>query len=198
MGEGVPPVAVTLRVVEAFLQIVIGNGWTVMAGSGTTVTITGMNFSNIPADNNVMFGGNQATVTAASGTELTVTVPNASGNFQISIVVNGLTGNSNNPFNITAAGETPSVNSFAFESSVITLNGDGVNDRLVIQNFETYGKCDISIYNSRGLLIFSQKDYQNDWDMTINGRQLITGGYFYVAQTEKGVFRGSFSILTQF
>jgi len=165
---------------------------------GTTVTITGMNFSNIPADNNVMFGGNQATVTEASGTELTVTVPNASGNFQISIVVNGLTGNSNNPFNITAAGETPSVNSFAFESSVITLNGDGVNDRLVIQNFETYGKCDISIYNSRGLLIFSQKDYQNDWDMTINGRQLITGGYFYVAQTEKGVFRGSFSILTQF
>lgn len=165
---------------------------------GTTVTITGMNFSNIPADNNVMFGGNQATVTAASGTQLTVTVPNASGNLQISVTVNGLTANSNNPFNITTEGENPSVNSFAFESSVITLNGDGVNDRLVIQNFGIYGKCDISIYNSRGLLIFSQKDYQNDWDMTINGRQLLTGGYFYVAQTENGVFRGSFSILTQF
>lgn len=165
---------------------------------GTTVTITGMNFSNIPADNNVSFGGNQATVTAASETQLTVTVPNGSGNFQISVVVNGLTGNSNNQFSITAAGENPSVNSFAFESSVITLNGDGINDRLVIQNFGIYGKCDISIYNSRGLLIFSQKDYQNDWDMTINGRQLLTGGYFYVAQTEKGVFRGSFSILTQF
>jgi gliding motility-associated-like protein len=78
------------------------------------------------------------------------------------------------------------------------MNGDGINDRLVVKNFDIYGKCDISIYNSRGLLIYSQQDYQNDWDMTINGRLLTTGGYFYIAQTELGVFRGSFSILTQF
>jgi gliding motility-associated-like protein len=145
-----------------------------------------------------MFGGTQATVTAASGTQLTVTVPNGSGNLPISVTVNGLTGNANNPFIVSSDGDNPPVNSFAFESSVITLNGDGVNDRLVVQNFDIYGKCDLSIYNSRGLLVFSQKDYQNDWDMTINGRELETGGYFYIAQTELGVVRGSFSILRQF
>lgn len=165
---------------------------------GTTVTINGMNFSSTPADNNVTFGGIPATVSSASSTQLIVTVPGGSGNLPILVTVNGLTGSSNTPFTVTSGEVNPSINSFAFESSVITLNGDGINDRLVIQNFEIYGKCDISIYNSRGLLIFSQKDYQNDWDMTINGRQLVTGGYFYVAQTDKGVFRGSFSILTQF
>jgi gliding motility-associated-like protein len=175
------------------------NSFTPTSGPiGTTVTINGSNFSTNIADNNVFFGGIQATVTAASTTQLTVTVPDATGNQIIAVTVNGLTANSNNSFNITSTGENPSANSFVFESSVITLNGDGINDRLVIQNFETYGKCDIYVYNSRGILIFSQKDYQNDWDMSIKGRILETGGYFYVAETESGVFRGSFSILKQF
>jgi gliding motility-associated-like protein len=105
---------------------------------------------------------------------------------------------SNNPFNITFSGTGPNNNSFEFESPVLTLNGDGINDRLIIKNFEGYGKCSISVYNSRGVLIYSNKDYKNDWDLTINGRLLETGGYFYIAETDSGIYRGSFSILRPF
>ena len=165
---------------------------------GTTVTITGSNFSTNSADNNVSFGGNQATVISSTTTQLIVTVTNLTGDHNIIVTVNGLTTYSNDPFNITSPGDNPSQDSFQFESSVLTLNGDGINEKLVIKNFEVYGKCSISVFNSRGVLIYSNKDYLNDWDMCINGRELNTGGYFYIAETESGVFRGSFSILRQF
>jgi gliding motility-associated-like protein len=84
---------------------------------------------------------------------------------------------------------------FEFESPVLSLNGDGINDLLVIKNITAFGNCNISIYNNRGQLIVSRKSFQNDWDMTINGALLETGGYFYVAETESGIFRGSFSVL---
>jgi len=165
---------------------------------GTTVTINGNNFSTTVSDNSVYLGDLQVTVTSATTTQLTVTIPVGATNNPFMITINGLTASSNNPFNVsTQGGENPN-NSFAFESSVITLNGDGINDRLVVKNFESYGKCNLSVFNSRGVLIYSNKDYMNDWDLYINGRLLNTGGYFYIAETESGVFRGSFSILRQF
>jgi len=156
---------------------------------GTTVTIAGFNFSSIPENNIVKFGDAQATVSAATATQLTVIVPAGATSQFINVTVNGLTAYSGESFNITTAG------SLEFESSILTLNGDGVNERLLIKNFEAFGKCNLSVYNIRGALIYSKKDYMNDWDMKINGRLLETGGYFYVIETDLGVFHGSFSIL---
>src|SRR5687767_6882265 len=58
---------------------------------GTSVTITGTNFSATPANNIVYFGPVRATVTNASAGSLTVTAPPGA-NFQpITVTVNGLT-----------------------------------------------------------------------------------------------------------
>jgi gliding motility-associated-like protein len=157
---------------------------------GSVVTIIGSNFSTTAANNIVHFGDILATVTASTATQLTVTVPAGATNQIISVTVNGQTAYSSNIFIVSNQG-----NSFEFESPVITLNGDGINDRLVIKNFDSYGECSISVFNSRGALIYSNKNYMNNWDMTINGHLLETGGYFYIAETGAGVFRGSFSIL---
>ncbi|MBL7862723.1 MAG: gliding motility-associated C-terminal domain-containing protein [Cyclobacteriaceae bacterium] len=75
---------------------------------GSTVVITGTNFSTVPANNTVRFNGTPATVTLASATSLTVTVPAGATTGLISVVVGGLTANSGTSFtvsspNITAA-----------------------------------------------------------------------------------------------
>ncbi|GEP51925.1 hypothetical protein FNO01nite_25970 [Flavobacterium noncentrifugens] len=55
--------------------------------TGTTVTITGINFNTTPSNNFVKINGLEAIVTAASETSLTVTVPAAAttGNFSVEV-----------------------------------------------------------------------------------------------------------------
>ena len=199
MGSGGYQLSVTVNSMTGYsnepfniiiLQPVI-NSFTPSSGIvGTTVTINGSNFSTTPENNIVRFGNIQATVISATETQLTVTVPEGSGNYQLSVTVNNMTTSSNSNFYIGT------VDSFEFESSIITVNGDGTNDRLIIKNFEAFGSCEFYVYNSRGTLIYSNKNYMNDWDMKLTkGQYLDTGGYFYVAKTGTGIFRGSFSVL---
>jgi gliding motility-associated-like protein len=156
---------------------------------GSTITINGSNFSPVAGNNTVMFGTVQGTVTSASNNQLTVIVPVGADGQPVIVMVYGYWINSGITFSVV----TP--DDIELESSILTLNGDGINDGLVFKYFEIYGHSSFYVYNSRGALIYSKKDYQNDWDLTINGHLLDTGGYFYVIETDLGVFRGSFSIL---
>lgn len=113
---------------------------------GTTVTITGTNFSAVAANNIVYFGATRATVTAATPTQLTVTVPVGATYQSISVLVNGLTAFSTKPFLVTFAdGGVIDACSFApkvdFTSgtqpqsvSIGDLDRDGKPD-LVVANF---------------------------------------------------------------
>lgn len=67
---------------------------------GTTVTITGTNFSGNTAGNTVKFNRILATVTAASPTSLTVTVPAGAITGAISVTTAGMTANSADSFNV--------------------------------------------------------------------------------------------------
>jgi gliding motility-associated-like protein len=69
---------------------------------GSTVVITGTNFSTVPANNTVSFNGTPATVTLASATSLTVTVPIGATSGLISVVVGGLTANSGTNFTVSS------------------------------------------------------------------------------------------------
>lgn len=73
---------------------------------GTTVTITGNNFSTTAADNIVYFGAVRATVTNATETELTVTVPYSATAGPIRVTVNGLAALSTQAFVPTFTGKT--------------------------------------------------------------------------------------------
>ena len=57
---------------------------------GTTVTITGTNFSANPANNIVYFGAVRAAVSTASATSLIVTVPTGSTYQPVSVTTNNL------------------------------------------------------------------------------------------------------------
>jgi hypothetical protein len=107
---------------------------------GTTVTITGSNFSATAADNTVLFGSVKATVSAASTTSLTVTVPAGASNGTITVTTNYLTAFSAQPFLVTNTyGGTIDANAFAAGTSFIAgsdapciaigdLNADGKPD----------------------------------------------------------------------
>ncbi|HEY3402544.1 MAG TPA: FG-GAP-like repeat-containing protein, partial [Ohtaekwangia sp.] len=73
-----------------------------LAGAiGSTVTITGNNFSTTLTDNKVKIGGVDATVLTATPTQLTVSVPAGAGYGYVSVTKAGLTSRYRLPFKIT-------------------------------------------------------------------------------------------------
>ncbi|MFZ5971469.1 MAG: BspA family leucine-rich repeat surface protein [Bacteroidota bacterium] len=69
---------------------------------GTTVTITGTNFSSISANNTVMFNGTTAVVTVSTPTSITTTVPAGATTGPITVTVAGNTATSPTNFTIVS------------------------------------------------------------------------------------------------
>ncbi|MBY0435396.1 MAG: FG-GAP-like repeat-containing protein [Cyclobacteriaceae bacterium] len=109
---------------------------------GTTVTITGTNFSATPANNIVFFGATRATVTAATTNQLTVTVPTGATYQPITVQVAGLTAYSSKRFFPTfTGGGSIDVCSFDRKDFAAGLNPLG----MMIKDFDGDGKGDIAI-----------------------------------------------------
>ena len=63
-----------------------------------------------------------------------------------------------------------------FIPNVITPNGDGRNDKLVIKGLENYPASSIAIYNRWGNEVYYSSSYHNEWD----GNGLTESTYYYV------------------
>ncbi|MBL7850121.1 MAG: VCBS repeat-containing protein [Cyclobacteriaceae bacterium] len=119
--------------------------------TGEVITITGTNFSPIPAGNIVYFGATKTTVSVATPTQLTVTVPPGATFEPITATVGGLTAYSPTPFIPTFTGGNPIVaasfaahvdfsNSAAPRSiNIGDLDGDGLADMVVSSQSGTTG-----------------------------------------------------------
>jgi gliding motility-associated-like protein len=83
---------------------------------GTTVTITGANFSPAPANNTVRFNGITAFVSASTATSITTTVPAGATTGKITVTVGGNTATSATDFTITV----PTIN-FTTQPQNLTL-----------------------------------------------------------------------------
>ncbi|MDY0781014.1 gliding motility-associated C-terminal domain-containing protein, partial [Tenacibaculum sp. IB213877] len=77
--------------------------------------------------------------------------------------------------------------------NVLTPNGDGDNDTLVIQGIENYPNNTLEIFNRWGNTVYKKVSYDNSWDGTSNGRvtiqidkKLPTGTYYYVLDLGNG------------
>lgn len=94
---------------------------------GTSVTITGANFSSTPKDNAVQFNGTAATVTEASSSSLTVTVPPGATTGRIEITLGDTTATSSSDFTVGTASPSPTVVDFTPTSgpvgTSVTING---------------------------------------------------------------------------
>ncbi|MBX2964146.1 MAG: gliding motility-associated C-terminal domain-containing protein [Cyclobacteriaceae bacterium] len=89
---------------------------------GTTVTITGTNFSTTLADNTVRFNGTIATVTASTTASITTTVPPSATTGPITVMVAGNTATSSTNFIVTTGTNQPPV----IQSTVATVPVNGI------------------------------------------------------------------------
>lgn len=93
---------------------------------GTTVTITGTNFSATPANNTVRFNGTTSVVTASTTTSITTTVPTGATTGKISVMVGVNTATSATDFTVTTVAP-PTITSFTPSSgpvgNTVTITG---------------------------------------------------------------------------
>ena len=116
---------------------------------GTSVTITGLNFSTTPASNKVFFGATRAQVISASRNQLVVNVPSGATFQPISVTdsLSLLTGFSNNPFRTTfgPAGGQP-LNSSSFGPNV-NVGSNSIPSSVAISDLNGDGKPDLIVTN---------------------------------------------------
>jgi len=79
---------------------------------------------------------------------------------------------------------------------LLSPDGDGVNDKLVIKNISGYPNNRIQIFDRSGKLVYEKVGYNNDWDGRYNGRILTNGTYFFVLTVNNEVkIKGSVTII---
>lgn len=80
--------------------------------------------------------------------------------------------------------------------NVITPNGDGFNDMLVIRNLDKYSDNNILIADRAGKVLYDKNSYQNDWD----ANNIPDGTYYYILNykdknNSKGVIKGLITVV---
>ena len=79
---------------------------------------------------------------------------------------------------------------------LFTPNNDGFNDLWEIPNLAELGRCDVRVFNRWGKLVYANKNYNNDWDGTSEGKPLPEGAYVFIIESEnQGVIKGTVNIV---
>jgi gliding motility-associated-like protein len=64
--------------------------------------------------------------------------------------------------------------------NTISPNGDGKNDKWIINGIEDYPNLEVIIFNRWGEVVYSKQNYANEWTGTNNkGEELPSGAYYY-------------------
>ncbi|CAL1518438.1 gliding motility-associated C-terminal domain-containing protein [Chitinophaga sp. MM2321] len=71
--------------------------------------------------------------------------------------------------------------------NLITPNGDGINDRFIIKNIDSYPNNEVKIFDRSGRMIYTKRGYQNEWGGTLNGTALEEGTYYYILDFGTGL-----------
>ena len=70
--------------------------------------------------------------------------------------------------------------------NLITPNGDGYNDIWIVSDPEINFPIKVNIYNRNGKQVYTNNNYQNDWDGQYNGNPLPQATYYYVIEDSSG------------
>lgn len=63
-------------------------------------------------------------------------------------------------------------------------NNSGHNDVWTVDKILDFPQCEVTIYDDKGVKVFTAKPYQNDWNGMYNGKELPDGVYFYVIRCD--------------
>lgn len=67
--------------------------------------------------------------------------------------------------------------------NAFTPNGDGINDRWQVTTADVCTRnITVNVFNRYGQLVYTNKNYSNNWDGTSNGKPLPDGTYYYNAR----------------
>ena len=121
--------------------------------SGTSITITGLNFNAAPANDIVYFGATRASVTSATTTSMTVTVPVGATNAPVSVLnnANAREGSSPKAFLPTYNGAAYLAGSVNFDTAAVFTHGDTLS---AIGDIDGDGKADVVTIGSGALRIY--------------------------------------------
>ena len=81
-------------------------------------------------------------------------------------------------------------------NSLLTPNGDGINDVWNIDGLSNYAQCKVNILNRWGQILYNSIGYAIPWDGTYNGTPLPASDYFYIIDLGNGgqVYKGTITI----
>jgi gliding motility-associated-like protein/uncharacterized repeat protein (TIGR01451 family) len=71
-------------------------------------------------------------------------------------------------------------------NGLMTPNGDGQNDYLVVHGLENGMNYELRVFNALGQLVFRTKHYDNNWGGSWGQNNIPGGTYFYLLEDEKG------------
>ncbi|WP_316839483.1 Ig-like domain-containing protein [Pedobacter gandavensis] len=84
-------------------------------------------------------------------------------------------------------------------TNILSPNGDGYNDKWVIDNIDFYPNNEVKVFDKGGRILFQKKSYDNSWDAMINGSPLEEGTYYYIIDfgTNTPKFRGFITVIRE-
>jgi len=132
---------------EGYAQPTITSFNPISGPIGTTVVISGTNFSTTPSNNFVRFGYASATVITSTATSITVKIPRGATLLPISVMVNQLVTFSSTPFNVTSACNDLSFSFRSFDSTKTFISGTGGGWMAAAGDLDGDGKIDIAYAN---------------------------------------------------
>jgi gliding motility-associated-like protein len=80
--------------------------------------------------------------------------------------------------------------------NLFTPNGDGFNDYWIVNDPQITSPFKVGVYNRSGRQVYSNNNYQNNWDGKYDGNPLPQTTYYYVIEDSQGKsFKGAITII---
>ena len=160
-------------------------GTTISKGFTTDLTASGGTSYIWSTEAGIIGGQNTATLSVRPATSTTyiVTATNATGCISIQ--------------NIRV--EVKEDYSSLEATNILTPNGDGINDFLLIKNLDMYPNNTIRIFDRSGRQVYVKQNYANDWNGSYQGSPLQEGTYYFILELNSGTgkLKGFVSIINE-